>query len=175
MSYELSYDTYVTGVSSDELESRIRECKEWLERIETEIFALILSDPAKVRNQRRRRRKDDEPIDDDDYSWMDNPQYLTKRWEELKQDWDETHCRLTKYEDALYAVERKTREVDVCPDCMRELEWIREEKPSDGGYCHTRLTCPVCRKVYAAHPTEAEGENARPMPKTVVVRTFTEG
>ena len=170
MSWELSYDTYISGVSSNRLESEIEECEDYKKRIENEIFALILMDPSKVRNSRKRSKKDSD-YDSDDYSYLNNAQYLTKLWEELKEQWEENHSKLVRCSDAKYAVERKTRKVHLCPDCMVELHC--EPKKDDNGVCYRYLpTCPKCGKTYST-----EYSNADDMPKAVVaeIDTWSEG
>ena len=173
MSYELSYDTYISRVASTELDSEIEENKQWKDRIEMEIFGLILSDPAKVRNQRKRSKKDDD--EDEQYPWMNNPQYLTKVWEDLKEQWDEAAYKLIKCQDAKDAVERKTRKVAMCDVCHRELhsEWNKETY-------HSELRCPKCGKLFnsdywCTYPDGTKPETELPDPVIAEIDTFSEG
>ena len=138
MGYELTYQALLRGTTVDQLDSEIEDNIGYLERIEQEIFALICMDPSKVRIP---KKKSDES--DDDCSWMDNAEYLAHKWNELKEQWRETHDKLTSCQAAKYAVEDKVRHVNLCPDCMVEIE---------SGYNHEthefEQKCPKCGKLY---------------------------
>lgn len=174
MSYELSYDTYISRVASNELDSAIEDNKRYKEQVEMEIFGLILSDPAKVRNIKKRTKKDDDD-EDAQYPWMNNPQYLAKLWEELKEQWEDAMYKIIKCSDARDAVERKTRKVALCDVCHRELkpEWNKETY-------HSELRCPVCGKLfnpdyYCTYPDGTKSDTELPDPVIAEIDTFSEG
>lgn len=174
MSYELSYDTCISRVASNELDSEIEENKRYKEQVEMEILALIVSDPAKVRTLAKRTKKSDDD-EDGQYYWMNNPQYLIKLWEELKEQWEDAVYKIVKCTDAKYAVERKTRTVALCDSCHRELksEWNKESY-------HSELRCPTCGKLfnpdyYCTYPGETKPETTLPDPIVAEINTFSEG
>ena len=167
MGYELTYQASLRGTTVDQLDSEIEDNIGYLERIEQDIFALICMDPSKVRPP---KKKSDEG--DDDCSWMDNAEYLAHRWNELKEQWRETHDKLTSCQSAKYAVEDKVRHVSLCPDCMVEIE---------GGYNYEthqfEQKCPKCGKLfkprYYMENSEAEQDNG-PFAVEAEVKTFHE-
>ena len=175
MGYELSYDTYISRVASNELDAEIEENEQYKKRVELEIFGLILSDPAKVRRLRKRNKKQTTDEEDEQYSWLNNPQYLTKLWEELKEQWEEAEYKIIKCRDAKDAVERKTRKVVMCDVCHRELhsDWNNETYKSE-------LRCPVCGKLfnpdyYCNYPDGTKPETELPDPVIAEIDTFSEG
>ncbi len=178
MGHELQYETNLCGIHSSELHSLVKENEDYKRRIEEEIFALILMDPAKVRNKRRKSKKDD--YDDDD-EWLNNAQYLTRLWGELKEQWEDAWCHIIRCSDAEEAVEHPYKEIDVCPDCHCEIEWIKKEvEVTDEDYQYTRCKdvyeCPKCGKQYNYREDGySEGEEPLPMPMVIKVRTWSEG
>lgn len=176
MGHEISYETHVCGVYSQDLPRLVEENEEYQKSIENEIFALIMMDPSKVRNQHRKSKKGD-GFDEDDTDWMNNAQYLTKLWEELKEQWQDSFARVCRYSDASYAVKNPYKEVDICPDCHCEIEWIREEVKHDKYTSYKEVyKCPKCGKKYN-HRDDGyceDGENL-PQPMKVTVRTWSEG
>ncbi len=173
MGHEISYETYVCGVYSQDLPRLIEENEEYQKSIENEIFALILMDPSKVRNQRRKSNKDDR----DDDEWLNNAQYLTKLWEELKEQWQDSFAKVCRYSDASHATENSYKEVSICPDCHCEIEWIQEEVKGDKYTSYKEVyKCPKCGKKYNYRDDGfcEDGENL-PQPMKVKIRTWSEG
>lgn len=166
MGYSITYEARILGVTIDNLDSEIEDNQKYLERIEEEIFALICMEPSKVRNS---HKKGD---DGEDMSWMDNSEYLVHKWSELKEQWRETHDKLTSCIQAKYAVDDKTRHVDLCPDCLVEIE---------SGYNHEthefEQKCPKCGKLYKPHyylkNSEDEKDNG-PFSVEAEVKTYRE-
>ena len=175
MGHELQYESYLCGIHSQDIDRVVEEGEDYLRKIENEIFALILMDPSKVRNQRRKSKKDECSEDDD---WLNNAQYLTKLWEELKEEWENTQSKLNRVGDAQYCIKNPVREVNVCPECHCEIEWADKEVTDENStypYHKPVYQCPNCGKEFASEPYEAEGENAKPLPLVVKIKTWSEG
>lgn len=167
MPQEFSYETFMTRVHANELDEQIEENERYKDDVETEILGLIMMDPSKVRNARRKKKGEN---DDEDYGWMNNVQYLTHLWKELKEQWEESHARIVRCNDAKWAVERKTRNVDVCPDCLVELNTERI-KPLEFG-----LVCPKCGKQYINDYSAPYEENKdKPKSMVITINTYEDG
>lgn len=176
MGHELQYETNICGVYSEELLAEVEKSEKYKKSIENEIFALILMDPSKIRNQRRKSKKD-EDCDDDDY--LNNAQYLTRLWEELKEQWEDAFSHVIRCGDAEEATHNPYKTVDVCPDCHCEIEWIKVEvEDTDNPYVHYEdvYKCPKCGKKYNYRDDGyCEDEEKLPQPMKVTVRTWSEG
>ena len=176
MGHELQYETNLCGIHSSELHGVVEENEDFKKRIEDEIFSLILMDPSKVRYQRKKSKKDD--FDDDD-EWLNNAQYLTKLWRELREQWEDAWCHIIRCGDAEEAVNHPYKEIDVCPDCHCEIEWLKEEVPDEEyGYIRYKdiYKCPKCGKKYNYRKDGyCEDEEKLPDPMTVTVKTWSEG
>ena len=176
MGHELQYETNLCGICSEDLRKTVEENEEYKRRIENEIFALILMDPSKVRNQRRKSKKDDD-FDDDDF--LNNAQYLTRLWEELKEQWEDAWSHIIRCGDADEAVKHSYKEVDVCPDCHCEIEWTKEEiKKEDSEWPRVEevYKCPKCGKKYHyCDDGYCEGEEKLAEPMVVTIKTWNEG
>lgn len=177
MGHELQYETNLCGIYSKDLHRTVVENEEYKKKIEDEIFALILMDPAKVRHQRRKSKKDDYEDDDE---WLNNAQYLTKLWGELKEQWEDAWCHVIRCGDAEYATKNPYKEVDICPDCHCEIEWMKEEVPRTGDSEWDRYRdvykCPKCGKKYNYRDDGyCEDEENLPEPMKVTIKTWSEG
>lgn len=168
MGQKLYYETSLLDTMAYDLDSEIEDNKRYLERISAEIFALICMDPSKVRNQCKRSKDED----GDDYDWMNNAEYLSKKWEDLKEQYEETLAKLLACQDAKYATENKTRTVMLCPDCMVEVESGYDHKTFEWFY-----KCPKCGKVFKMKPygpKEDEQKDEGPYPIEAIINTFRE-
>lgn len=147
MGQRLYYEGSISDVLSRDIDSEIEDNTQYKERIEHEILALMCMDPSKVRNLNKKES------DEEDYAWMNNAQYLAKRWEELKREYEEVVSKLTMCHQAKYAMETATRHVQLCPDCMVEV---------DSGYNHDtykfEYKCPKCGKTFQCVPYGMEKE-----------------
>ena len=166
MSHEISYETYMCGQYTSDLESTIEELEEYKSNLETQIFALLCMDPSKIRNSRKRKGED---LEDSDY--LNNAQYLCNLWSELKEEWENTVCKLSRCYDVKTAMERKTREIFVCPDCLREIDY--ENHRGEDGYYSEELTCPKCGKIFMTEDDSETSDKAKPM--KIEINTWNEG
>lgn len=130
MGIEIRYDNNIRGVGVGQLDYEIDLYSDIKKRTETEIFGLIVSDPSKVR-----------PKENDDES-LNNVQYLLGQWEELKEIWKEAVLKISEYSSAREAVEEKTRTVDLCQDCMVEVDYKLD------GLFSSVIVCPKCGKTF---------------------------
>lgn len=166
MPQEFSYETFMTRVHEDELDEQIEDNEKYKSDVETQILGLIMMDPSKVRNVRRKKKGND----DEDYGWMNNVEYLSHLWNDLKEQWEEAHARIVRCSDAKWAVEQRTRKVDVCPDCLVELVWERKKD------FHYSLVCPKCEKEYVNENSPSyEENNDKPKSMVITINTFTDG
>ena len=168
MGWELSYETYISHVGSNELESRILDLEEYKRKIENEILATMLMDPSKLRNQRNRSKIDFDY--DEDSSHLNNAQYIVKIWEELHEEYEDTISKLARYRDALEAIRQNTRKIVICPDCLKELDFSTEE--DENGYRTSVLKCPKCGKKYSS---EYNPTSRHPTAPTAEIKTWSEG
>jgi len=182
MAWELTYEGYFNHISSEQLTETIEENNEYKRRIENEILGLIMMDPSKVRNKKNKSKNKD-AFDDDDDSWMNNVQYLTRCWEDLKEQWEEANAKIIRCGDAKDAIERDHRVVEICPDCLVELQQERREfESTDDSYHHYDLVlaCPKCGKVFATTSEIYAAENGgepltKPKPMFITIKTWSEG
>lgn len=163
MGYELSYESWITGVGSREIDEEIRSTESTIEYIKQSIFALICMPPNMV--QQKSRRKGDK----DSENWP-NDEYLVHRWRELYEELDENICRLSRLYAAKGAIERKTRTVFLCPKCFTEVK--NEYSEEDKGY---HWFCPNCGKFEELKDADYDSSEVKKQFITATINTFSEG
>ncbi len=80
--------------------------------------------------------------------------------------------KIIRGEDAQDAIKDQTREVDVCPECLRELEWVKKKR--EDGFWNDVLTCPICKKEFQDINSYPQDDSI-PKPSIVTIKTFSEG
>lgn len=182
MAWELTYESYFKHIPSNQLDETIEENTEYKRQIENEILGLIMMDPSKVRNKPKSSKNKD-AFDDDDDAWMNNVQYLTRCWKDLKEQWENANATILRCNEAKDAIARDHREVEICPDCLIELQFENREIEKTAE-CYSRfeqvLACPKCRKVYATNgeiyaAEQGVAELTKPKPMIVTIKTWGEG
>ena len=117
MGHEINYRTWTCGMYLRDVDTDIQDNERYLRRIENEIFAYMCMSPDQIRAKRSKKKADDEC----DNPCMNNAEYLSHVWEDLKEQWHETANTLHIARQLKNAMADNEYKVEVCPECLHQL------------------------------------------------------
>lgn len=129
MGHEINYRTWERGIYAKDAASDAEDSASYLDKIEQQIFAYMCMGPDQVQVN----SKDDEK-DECAGAWKvyeDNAAYLSRVWNDLKEQWRDTHRTLVVAEQIKGALENNEYVVEVCPECLHQVRYRYDKDKAD--------------------------------------------